>query len=267
MRRSVEGPKIEYPEKEKDNQEYIEKLSNFLKEMAESLRTEEVPVDDDCRIDMDAFKDIYNVEKDKKSIERAESKWLGHKDLSKEEKRAEKLKHTGEQLEMLVTAILGKFLGKDFIVARSSRYDDIKNQIDNLILEKETGNVICAFDEVGDTRGPRFEEKKEAILDKDREQGGFLKYGLKIEEGELKLDLQKNIPIFYLALKEGFIKKGVKEFISSSEDKSDFEGKLFEHFKTSILSQISALQLELKLSPEIEKRISYFEEVLEDKKT
>ncbi|MCK4453744.1 hypothetical protein KAU51_00090 [Candidatus Parcubacteria bacterium] len=262
MKNSFERPKIEYPEKGKEDQGYIEKLSNFLKEIAESLRTEKVPVDDDCRIDMDVFKDIYNVEKDKKSIQRAESKWLGYEDLNEEEKRAEKLKHTGEQLEMLVTAILGKFLGKDFIVVRSSRYDDIKNQIDNLILEKETGNVICAFDEVGESRGPRFEEKKEAILDKDREQGGVLKYGLKIEKGELKLDPQKNIPVFYLALKEGLIKKGVKEFIPSSEDKSDFEDKLFEHFKTSILSQISALLLELKLNPEIEKRISYFEEVL-----
>ena len=61
MRNSFERGKIEYPDQEKEYKECIEKLGNFIKEIAESLRTEGVPVDDDCRIDMDAFKDIYKM--------------------------------------------------------------------------------------------------------------------------------------------------------------------------------------------------------------
>ncbi len=273
MRNFGERNRIEYSDREKEYKEYeecVEQLYAFLKEAAQDLRLEGVPVDDACHINEDAFEGVsgaegpYNIEKDKRLVQRFEKKWAKDKSIKEENIEEERKKTNGEQLEILKTAIFTKFLGEDYIVTRTARYDDIINGIDNLVLDKKTGKPICAIDDVGETRGIRFDEKKEEILDKDKERGGDLKYGLGMKDGKLILGEQKNIPIFYLALPKRYIEKGVGEFIPSRKDKGGFEKKLFEVFKNSILSQISALKLELRLNLEIEESISYFEKVLKN---
>ncbi len=240
----------------------VEKLRYFMGEIAERLRVEGVPVNDDCRIDMDAFRDVFSpesIESNKKTVKDFEKKWYGN--LTEEEIKKEKLKKSGEQLEMLITAVFSKFLGKEFIVVRSAAYDDIRNKIDNLILEKESGNMVCAFDEVGDVSGSRFEEKKKNILEKNQ-KGCLIRYGLGVREGELTLEYRENIPIFYLALSGENIKNGIKELVPSFEEKSDFEKKLFDYFISSLDSQIKTLKLERNLDWSIKEQVNYFEQVI-----
>ena len=179
--------KIIYQAEEKEQNR--KKLVDFIKEISGNLREEGLPAREDCRIDMDSFGEVYpekTIKEDRREIESYEKDWqVG---LS-EEKRT---KTEGEKLEMLKTAIFSKFLGKDFIVARSSLYDDVKNNIDNVILEKETGNLICALDEAGESSGKGYEEKKTKVLERNRqENGGSLKYGFKLEkdrEGKKKIN-------------------------------------------------------------------------------
>ncbi|MFH1657092.1 MAG: hypothetical protein ABH919_01375 [bacterium] len=240
----------------------IEGLETFIGEVAEKLKKEGVPVDDDCRIDMDAFKDVYpseSVEGNKKTVEEFENKWYGN--LSKSEIKQEKLKKEGEQLEMLVTSIFNKFLGSEFITVRSAPYDDIRNKVDNLILEKETGNIVCAFDDVGDSSGYRFAEKERKILERNR-KGTSIRYGLNIKEGELALEPRENIPIFCLALSGENIRDGIKKSELSFEKKSDFEKKLFDYFVSTLNSQIKKLKLEGNLNWKIKEQLNSFEEVI-----
>ncbi|MDI6591712.1 MAG: hypothetical protein QME61_02115, partial [Patescibacteria group bacterium] len=229
--KSPERPKFrEKPRETFEEERNIEKLRNFSEKTAERLR-EEVPVDNDCRIDMEAFRGIYsseNIEGNKQRIKEFEMKIFPG--LTPEEIKKEKLKKKGEQLEILTNLIFNKLLGPEFICVRTSLYDDWRNKVDELILEKETGNVVCAFDEVGDIMGPRFEAKKQKILEKNIKGGAEIKYGLGMENGKLVLKSQENIPIFYLALLEKAIEKGVREFIPSFEEKSDYEKRIFNYF-------------------------------------
>ena len=57
-----------------------------------------------------------------------------HKEYIKE--KEEKIMIAGERFERLKTAILYKAFREKFIVVRSSHYDDIRNGVDNVIVEK-----------------------------------------------------------------------------------------------------------------------------------
>lgn len=245
-------------------EEGVEKLENYLEKIYLELKENGFPINEDCRINMAAFKGVYSleaIENDEKKIEELERKWR------QEQPEREKKESSGEKLEMLKTSIFHKFLGKDFFVMRSSIYDDVKNKVDNLIIEKETGNPVCAFDEVAAIGGPKLEEKREKILDINLKGGGNLKYGLKVEKGngkkEIKLILEKNIPIFYLALPQSEIEKGIKEF--NPLGKSDYEKMLFDYFVKLLKFEISALKLkELRFSPDLRERLNLFEKKIEE---
>jgi len=257
-------PKFEKP-KEKEPEE---RLKNFLESAAKELEKEEIPVDKDCRIKIEAFKPTYGeneIKKDLKEIEIYQKRFEEERKRSLWKKNPEKLfeeKRMGENLEILKTAIFSKFLGSEFAVVRASLYDDIKNGIDNVIFEKKTGNLVCALDEVGEISGKIYERKKEKVLERNRIGGGKLKYGFKLEKGKLVLKKVSNIPIFYLALPERHINEGMKNFIPSFEEKSDFEKKLFTYFLSTLVSQINSLKLEQNLNPILKRSLIQFEKTI-----
>jgi len=239
--------------------------------MAVQLRKEGVPVDNECRVDMNAFGEIYGekaLNYDKQRIESLERQWRKMKGLSKEEYTKAKMCSLGEKMEMLKTAIFQKNLSPDFIVARSSHYDDIENGVDNIILEKKTGNLVCAFDEVADVDSPRYEEKIDKVLWRNMtKNGGILKYGLKMEkEGgkmELKLGRAKNAPVFYLALSPWLVEEGAKKFKPQIGEQSDYEKIIFNDFINSLNEQIEIINSKFKnLPPSIKERILRFQESL-----
>lgn len=251
-------------EQEMAEQKAREKLRIFVAGISERLKSEGVPLEDNCRIDMQAFRNVYSereIEADNKLVADYEKDW--YKDLSPKEVKQKKIRNEGEQLEMLKTSVFDKFLNKDFIAARTSSYDDIKNKIDNVILEKETGASICAFDEVGDTTGVIYEKKTEEVLERNRkEEGGKLKYGLKLEDGKLALGPVHNLPIFYLALPKRLIQQGIQAMDPSFQGKSENDRNLFGYFISSIDQQIKRLRLERHLNPELTARLEHFEELL-----
>lgn len=211
-------------------------IEAMLKKLAESLREEGYPIRDDCRIDMlpyaqaKAFSPAI-VKKDMEEITDIQKQW-------EQTGENESLK-IGKKFEVLKTILFNKVLGKNFIAVRSSLYDDIKNKVDNVILNKKTGDIICAFDEVADTLGSRYEEKVQNVLKRNR-SGIYLKYGFRItEEGIVLTPLQK-IPIFYLALPENKIQAWIKS-LTSLEEVSDFERKLWIYFCECIKKQAEDL--------------------------
>ncbi len=266
-------PKIEYQgfgeAKEKRENKDIHELQEFTRKVAESARAEGVPVNDDCRIDMNAFenlkcdmKGIYSrerIERDQKLADKIMDRG-GH--LEPEEK----LKNSGEKLETLKTCIFHKFLKDDFIVVRSSEYDDVNNGIDNIVLEKKTGKILCAIDEVADNSGHIFRKKQEKIAEENLKNGGtFVKYGLDMENEKVVLAPRMNVPVFYLALSKDQVEKGVKDFKVSGK-KSDTEEAYYKKFISSMLEQTSLMSSEYEnsnINKNLKKNINYFYNILE----
>ena len=235
-----------------EEEESLENLREFLKQASEKMRKEGVPVRPNCRIEMDEFKEVYDVreiERDKQEIQ----KW---EETSK--------RRLGEQLEMLKTGVFNKFLPDNFVAVRASRFDDIKNSADNVVIDRQSGSVVCALDEVGEIQGERFEEKKEQVLDKNNKGGVILKYALTVKDGQIMPSRAvQGIPIFYLALSPEFIRRGIREFISSPDKPpSDYERKIFDYFISSIDTQIKAIELNRNLKKALRERIKYFKKAI-----
>jgi hypothetical protein len=239
--------------------EEAEKLRKLLGEIRDVLKGQGIPVDQNCRVDMGAFKDVYKygeLENDLRRINRRIKEIKGDVE--------ESLLTDGERLEVLKTIIFYKFLHEKFIIVRASFYDDVYNQVDNLIIEKETGNIVCAFDEVSTTSGPRLAKKQERFL-RNRADGARVKYGvLSTRDGLTKREIE-NIPIFYLALPPEHINEGIRN-LTSLEEISGYEKKLWAYFVTTLQSQIARLKLE-NLNEILRNRLLEFEKTLEELKT
>ncbi len=245
-------------ESAEEREKNAEKLRNLEKQISERLNVEGVPVDDTCRIRMDNFDGIYPAEHIRKDRELAEKRERKYK-----EGKTENMKSDGEQLEALKTIVFNKFMGKDFIVARTSFYDDIINRVDNVILDKNTGNLVCALDEVASVSGKEFENKKGEVLDRNkRENENMLKYGLHMEDGKIRPASADHFPLFYLALPSDRIKAAVNKLGLSLEEKTDYEAKLFSYFVSSIDTQIKTLKLYPHLDNALKQSIFVFEDSL-----
>lgn len=246
-------------EREED-QESLKNLKEFLRQTAERLRKEGVPVRSNCRIEMDEFQGVYDVqeiEKDKQEIARIESK-IGHNEVTSD-------RRLGEQLEMLKTGIFNKFLPPNFVTVRASRFDDIKNGVDNVIADLESGSVVCALDEVGELTGERFEEKKWRVLNKNNEGGVTLRYALTVQEGRIRPSRAlENIPIFYLALPPAYIREGVRRFVPTiDKPPSSYEKKIFEYLISLMDSEIKLIALTPKADEKLRHRVETFRRVID----
>jgi hypothetical protein len=257
FRRPSIGRRIERAiERKETREEEAKRLKELLEKIVATLTDQGIPVDQNCRIDMNAFMDIegYGQEKIKMDVE-----------LVREVRSSveENLLSDGERLEALKTIVFHKFLHKRFVIVRASFYDDVENYVDNLIVEKETGNIVCAFDEVSVISGRAFAEKQERVL-RNNKNGAKLKYGILLTKDGLKKGRIKNIPIFYLALPPDNINEGIRN-LTSLEEISDYEKKLWIYFMTTLQSQIARLRLE-KLNETVESRLLEFEEIIEELK-
>lgn len=244
-----------------------EKVADYLKrEVFLELKENGFSVSENCQIDMDPFRERYSFYEVARDQEVAGRK-------KRERESQERVKKSGERLEMLATAIFHKFLGEKFFVLRTSIFDDEINKVDNFLIEKKTGNPICAFDEVAEMRGPRYKEKREKVLERNLKGGAELKYSFEVRPGKerpmIEMTKVRELPIFYLALSPEALEKAEEEFAPSSKESSEYERKLFAYFITSIREQIYGSEKEKglkdeELPPNLRNRLALFEEALKE---
>jgi hypothetical protein len=153
----------------------------------------------------------------------------------------------GILVEKAITVLLDKILGDDFIVARTSSFDDYRHGVDNLLIDKTTGAAICGFDEVqvaNIAESDNNEEiKKHKILLNNKEYNGtFVKYGATIREGEFKRCALHNVPTFFLSLSENDLAEIEKDL--GSETVSNKEKEVLSKMISSMEKQLSDIYKE-----------------------
>lgn len=170
--------------------------------------------------------------------------------LSGQKFEEERLKRLfGEQFEALTFILLYKFLKEHFIVIRASLYDDHKNKIDLLLIDKTVGAVICAVITVSDD-ADKLQIKAEDLWKINTEKNGVdLKYGLSLENGRLILKEFHNLPVFYFAFKKEKIKKHIDQLVCSLEQTSPTEDDLFKDLMWLLADQIKKLDEFHNLNP------------------
>lgn len=257
----------------------LRKVSNDIAQEIEEKYGIKNLLGEDCTIKMQAYEalapDIYKD--DIAFVNDREREWSGIENVTvKDHKMAEyglspeasdeefirafllaQAKEKSRQLEMAMTILLHKAFGKKYIVVRSSKYDDYNGGVDNVLVDKETGAVICGFDEVrNNPRSHRKAEKEDKVLEKARCGGTELIYGLSISGDEMKLKSMSNLPLFFLSLDEdeydeliGSLKYGDKKHAKLNE----VERGYVEKIRASIAAQQKQLLEDggVKRHPEI----------------
>ncbi len=189
-----------------------------------------------------------------------EVQWAKEYGKSREQWLRDKEKNPSNLTEMALTLSLQRLLPPQFIVVRTAKHDDYNNGVDKLIIDKETGSVVCGIDEVVDLQNlssPSIKEKK--VREKMLHGGARVKYGAKVEKGELKLKSLRDIPAFYLSLnKKELI--NLCESLNGDEPNAD-ELALMSRLNISLHQQIASYA-NLPLSDGLRANILLFEQSL-----
>ncbi|TSC52102.1 MAG: hypothetical protein LiPW41_650 [Parcubacteria group bacterium LiPW_41] len=193
---------------------------------------------------------IYTAEeigRDKEEILAKEIEWSGaynpsvqefYKNTKKIEGKEEiarewmknKEREKSSQMEMLTNAIFYKNLKNDFFVSRTSRKDDLGG-VDTYLVNKKTGDIVCAFDEVHDhTQGDRKNEKWKRV-ESIGKGGKTIKYGV-VPEGDRLIQREiRNIPVFFVSLTTEELIRGMEGFSRNiDESPNELEKKYFNKF-------------------------------------
>jgi hypothetical protein len=183
--------------------------------------------------------------------------------------REAKEKDKNTKLEMLVTLIFRKVLGGDYIVMRASAYDDYVNGVDNIIVNKKTGQIICAFDDVHDRKeGDSIAAKNAKIIEKAKLKkdkkgrtvsgGTNLKYAVTTtHDGKVIRASFSNIPIFYVAMIRQDLEEAFSKIDWSNPDTTSAEEKtLFTKFASGILQQAEMLLQHAETDPALKPRLT-----------
>lgn len=170
------------------------------------------------------------------------------------------------QAEMAITALLHKILKERFIVVRASTFDDYMHGMDNLILDRETGAVICAFDEVirNESDEPGASKKLDKIKKHAMSGGRKAKYGIALENGKLVRSPLDHVPVFYLELKSADLDRLAEDLHANfGNEPTHLETKLYTLLVSSIDEQKRTLESLPSLPGVTEKNLKAFGETLE----
>lgn len=159
----------------------------------------------------------------------------------------------GENLEILTLAIflkspLSKFCDivptaelDDYAKDDTDKFGKYKVGTDFILFDKQTGNLIAGFDDVSDDQGDRFKEKERRSKEVKEHGGTTLTYGLGYNKAnKIIIKEVRNVPVLYLAVSSGRLRKGVKNFnpdidaIVMSQD----EKQLFVRFYKAMDEQV-----------------------------
>ena len=251
-------------EKKKPLESYLGALKNGLAEQAQEINYEFPDfLNTDGQIKMvgrEASSDATLVESQEEAFA------LGIR-KTKEEWQKEKENQPSNLMEMALTILLHKYLKKDFIVARASAYDDYNNGVDQVVIDKKSGAIICGFDEVvthfKDGRAPKKEEK---LKRKMLAGGARIKYGAVFnKQGELERASRSYLPAFYLALTKDDLNELLPALTNNQPSSQEEEvlNKIFSNLSSSLQEQLAELSKETNLDQRLEKNLGNFQASLE----
>jgi hypothetical protein len=209
----------------------------------------------DRRAVKDYYIDKYSIDPDSSRLdEELVEKW----DQENEKKKSSKA-------EKIIYIILYKLLKERFFLIRSSEYDDFKNGVDFLIVNKKSGLVVGAFDGLHDDRDSGDNNlKEEKILKKAKKGGAKIMFGASLDEDKkIQAASLKNVPVFYLPLKKEQFYSCQKNISPDPSIVSKEEREVFEYFFSQINRQAKLIRQE-NVDDNLSKNLNNFIKIIEE---
>lgn len=260
--------------KSKTNEEYRQNFLTSIRSIVEQVNQEydTTLLSEDGTVSMKQFGYTKEeLEEDKKKMKDKENGWLRRdmglnpdSEISKElreewlRNQAKKAMNKKSDLaELVATVLFHKVLGKDYIIARASKYDDYFG-FDNIIVHKKTGTVVCTFDDVHDRKdGSTIQEKKREVVKSAQKGGATIKYGFTFRNNQLVKEKIEHVPKLYMAFDMKELDQALETVQPSNlQSVSEAEYKVYNRMIENFEEQIDILKnnsRDIKLLENIEK--------------
>jgi hypothetical protein len=242
----IESPETYLPALKKS----LESLSNRLNSQFGNF------VDPDGQITLSG----QETEQDLALIEDKQNLWAKDLGKTKETMLSEREKNPANIAEVATTLLFDKVLNKEFIIVRASVYDDYENGADQLIIDKETGAVICGLDDaiLGSSEKDTGEKKKLKIDKKMKSGGAKIKYGLTVNNSKLERKNLNHIPIFYFNLNK-IEMNGILKSLSENESQlTTKEMNVYTKLINSLLDQFEKYSSDDSLHFDLKNNLNKF---------
>lgn len=250
--------KINLEEADRGRKERIdfEKISLFLRRSLSSISSE---INDKYKffgqiLENDVTIKITGEDSDihKLAVESKEKAWARERNEPLEVWKEKKEINPATISEFLITILLHNTLKDRFLVTRASNYDDYENGIDYVLIDKETGVVICGFDQVlGIGKDDGSFQKTDKLERKLLNGGAKLEHGITFDNnGNLIRKKLKNLPIFSLAISKEdldkiliFLQKNINlsnnniDELKKDKDFNAFNNEIFKKMIDSLNQQ------------------------------
>ena len=194
---------------------------------------EELKVHDDY-IDMKDDKFIrnnYDLPADAEISKEMKMKW-----------EQEQENRISEIMEMVTMIILHKVLKDEFIICRAAKYDDYHG-VDNIIVHKATGAVLCAFDDVREAGANTEKTKLDYVKEAASKGGQKITYGFTTENGEIVKKTIFGVPKLCLGFSNELLAKAIR-VVNTKDLNSVSEGEreVYSSIISSLTGQIPMLK-------------------------
>lgn len=172
--------------------------------------------------------------------------------------------------EKIITFILYKILKEKFLIVRTCEFDDYENGVDNLIVDRETGEVVGAFDEVFDSFNEQDVEVKRSkkwskIVKKNQGNRNQVKYGISLDSaGKLERRALSELPVFFLSLSKHDFNELLGQInLDINSEPTQKEVEIFSNLIRSLNDQVDRLKETPGISPTVLAKLDKFKESLE----
>lgn len=256
--KKIDLSKFETKEKFPSPETYLDKLKIKLGNISERLNKEYGDfLDNDAQIKMQGD----DLELSETIVLGKENLWARDVGKSREEMLASREKNPANIAEIATTLLFDKVLNKDFIIVRASTYDDYENGADHLIIDKQSGAVICGLDEaiLGESIKDTGEKKANKIDKKMKRGGAQIKYGATVNQGVLERKSLENVPIFYFNLSKLEMNKILSSLSSNDSELTNEEKSVYNKLIDSLLIQSNKYQENVNLNTNLRNNINKFQ--------
>jgi len=201
------------------------------------------------------------AEFDNQNIKLNEEAWAKEEGQTWEEWTIRKESDPASLAEKGITLLFDRILRGKFAVLRASDYDDYENGADNIIIDRETGAVICGIDDVfgdeSDDGGKRKAGKVDKIKRKMAKGGARIKYGATIKNDQLVPQELENVPLFYFSLSKKEL-SDLLHSISEYNKPTEIENQIYQKLVGSLSEQYGHFAADKSLDKRLRANLNDF---------
>ena len=228
--------------RERIHQEAQEKIDALNIEMAGYYAQFGIQLDRQGHIKPENFQQCRTAEELQRHREYVQKREQMHREQDENSIESELFEH-------LVPIIFTKIASDRVIAVRTAKYDDLKNGIDTIVINRENGDIVCSIDEIIFSSEATLRKKENRLISVN-DKRAYLNYPYhKKEDGSFEPSrFGGDFPLCYLPIPRGIVLKIISQ-MGGLNEVTDLERKAFNYFIRHMSKSLMHIYEEYQTGP------------------